>query len=903
MSMKKKILILSAGLLGVVLLLLLVLPLILKPKLESLLIAGINDQIDGTFKTEEIDLSLIRHFPNASVSMNRISVVNNVPFDGDTLLLAEYASLDLSFWELIKRGEAPRKIRSFEVEDVQLNLKIDAEGNTNYDLNSEDSEASGDATEESPMVFDLSAYQIRNADISYEDLAAGIQFSANNLQHKGSGQISAGFSELITESVAELSLKIKGLSWFEAVPVKLNATLGIDLENDTYSFKRNEAFLRELPLTFTGSIRMLEEAQEWKITVRTPSSEFQNFLALIPEQYSHYQDEYRSAGDFSLSGEIEGIWDEERIPRFDILMVAKNGYLKYAQMPKALEQVQMKTRLVNTTGLAEDTFVEIGNATFSIGSDKVQLQSRITDLLGAVQVDGEAIAAIDLAQLQEAYPSEAWSDLKGRVDGRIASQFTLDQIRAEAYENTKTSGQVKLSRFEFREQPDSRLVQINSAAMSFTSSSAEITELHGKMGQTDFNLKGTMTNLLGYLFNDEEVKGNFALRSQTFDLNEFLIDQDDSANDTDSQEEKFEIPGFLDATMQVQADRVLYDDLVLNNVKGDLVISDKSARIENAQSDFLGGSLLADGILRSTGNQPEFSIQLALKDNGIADLLEATSFFEKLAPIANSLQGTMDSRFVIQGNFSDGFNLDYESLSGQAQTELKALNKILGETSLFRGLQQKLDFLEDTDLDLKGLKTVLKFQNGKVEVSPVDFMYKDIAIRVRGSHTFEAEMDYSIKMDVPAHYLGEEVNRLIGQLGDPEIQKIPVPVQVSLTGDYNAPEIRTDLSQSVTKLTTQLVDMQKERAIQRGKDEVKDRIGEIFGSKEDTLSTEVTEPTIGGVIQDVLGGGAQKEDSLVTAEDSSTTKTPTIQETATGILGSLLKKKKKDSVVQDSVNQ
>ena len=684
--MKKKILIALAGIVGVVLLLLLLLPIILRPKLEALLVTSINDQIDGTFTAEAVDLSLFRHFPNASVGMKKVSVINSAPFEGDTLLLAEHVGLDLSFWELIKRGDAPRKIRSFEIEDVQLDLKIDAEGNANYDLVAEDNPSSGESETATPMVFDLSAYQIRNADLSYEDLGTGITFSAENLQHQGSGQISAGLSELITESEAELSLSAKDITWFEAVPVRLNAILGIDLENDTYTFRQNEAFLRELPLSFTGSVRILEDAQEWKIAMATPSSEFQNFLALIPKQYSHYQKEFNASGDFELSGEIKGVWDETNIPTFDIRLVAKDGYLKYAQMPKALEQIQLNTRIINTTGLVEDTFIEIGNAAFSIGSDNVQLKSRIEDLLGAVRVNADAIAAIDLAQLQEAYPTEAWSDLKGRVDGKITAQFTLDQIRAEDYENTKTNGQVKLSGFEFQEKPESQALQINTAAMAFTSSSADISELQGYMGNTDFDLKGSMTNLLGYLFNDEEIRGSFTMRSRTLDLNEFLTEEGDTGADPDGQTEKFEVPGYLDATIQAQADRVLYDDLVLNNVKGDLVIRDKSARIENARSDFLGGSLQADAVIRSTEEQPEFGIELALQDNAIGELMQATTFFGKLAPVAKSLQGTMDSKFAIQGSFDEGFNLDYASLSGQAQTELKALEKILGETSLFRGL-------------------------------------------------------------------------------------------------------------------------------------------------------------------------------------------------------------------------
>lgn len=900
--MKKKIVIALAVLIGLLFLLALLLPIFLQPKLEALIVDRINDQIEGRFDADDIDLSLFRSFPKASLGINNAHIINAAPFEGDTLFRAKTLYIDMSLWELFRRDDAPRKIRAFSVTDPVLRLKVDKNGASNYDITKKEEGTTDTTVTSTPLVFDISEYMIRNAKVVYEDAGSDFFFEADSIDHKGYGRFSSSKSELVTESSGKLTLSSGGVNWLSGVPASLNADIDMDLENDIYTFQKNEGFIRDLPVSLEGNVQLLDNAQEWNLTFSTPNSAFENLLALLPKEWSQYQKDFDARGSFTLSGWIRGQLSDEKIPTFDIVLNANEGYLKYAGMPKSMERIQLNMHIANATGFTEDTYLDIGNASISIGTDRMSFRSRISELLGKVLIDGDATLRMDLANLKQAYPNADWKALQGRVDGTVSSRFVLDDIRNKRYANTDTRGALNLAGFEYQSAESENPVRIQEAQIRFNPNSAELTHLLGNTGKSDFEIQGTITNLLGYVLNEESIKGQFTMRSGTLDLNDFLAQNIDPVNGEKSSESKFEIPGFLDAVIQTQATTLIYDDLVLSDVRGALMIRDKQATIQDARSGFLGGTLMANGSINTQKEQPEFAVELALKDNGIAELLEATTFFETLVPIANGIQGTMDSKFLIRGGFKDGFTLDYESLSGQAQTELKALDKILGETSLIRGINQKLNFLQGNNLDLKGLKTVLKFKDGRVEVSPFQFMIKDIGVAVRGSHTFDAAMNYSIEMDVPAYYLGDEVNRLIAQLNDPNIKNVPVPVNVTITGTYDQPEIGTDLSQSVTKLTGRLVEYQKQKALQKGTDTAKDFLGGIFVQEKDSLNQQDSKPSLGGVLGEVLKGGGTQKDSSAKVVDSTKGKTPSIKETATGILGGILKKKK-DSVPKDSMNR
>src|SRR5690606_27904518 len=102
-------------------------------------------------------------------------------------------------------------------------------------------------------------------------------------------------------------------------------------------------------------------------------------------------------------------------------------------------------------------------------------------------------------------------------------------------------------------------------AVTFNPTTVSLNELQGSTGKTDFNAKGTINNLLGFMFNNEKVEGNFNLSSNTFALNDFMVAEPVEEN-TDSKEgstgtpapsaEKIKIPAFLDCTLNATANTV-----------------------------------------------------------------------------------------------------------------------------------------------------------------------------------------------------------------------------------------------------------------------------------------------------------------------------------------------------------
>ena len=897
--MKKKVLKITGITLLVLIALIVAIPFFLQGKIEEIIKNKVNNSINATLDFEDANLSLLKSFPNANVELTNLSLVNKAPFEGDTLFSSSDIELTLSIKELFKSADEPIEIQKLNIDRAKLHILVDENENANYDIAKADGGSTTETTEESSDNFTLNmdSYAITNSEIIYDDRSSGMRFSLAEMNHSGTGDLSLEKSELKTLTDALVSFEMDSTQYLNNNKISLDALIGIDLKENKYSFLENKALINQLPLVFDGFVKVNEDNQEVDITFKTPSSDFKNFLAVIPEAYSKNIETVQTTGNFEVSGEFKGIVDDEHIPTFHIAINSENASFKYPDLPKSVQNVYIDTEINNTTGITEDTFVDIKRLSFTIDQDKFNLTSRIRDLMGNTKVNADMDGRINLANISQAYPVPDDYNLKGILNADITTSFDMESLEKKRYQNTKTTGKASVSGFEYASEELKNPVTINAAAVTFNPNTVTLDSFKGKTGSTDFDAKGTLTNLLGFMFNNENVEGKFNLTSNTFALNDFMMEETPEAEGGETQtptsggEERIKIPSFLDCTIEAAAGTVLYDNLTLKNVKGTLTIKDETATVKNLTSDLFGGTLGLTGSVSTKEAASTFNMDLGMNNFGISESFAALDMFQALAPLANALQGKLNSTVKISGNLKDDFTPNLATISGNLLAELLSTKVNTEKAPLLSALDSKLNFLDTKDINLDDLKTALTFDNGTVKVKPFTVKYKDIAINVDGSHTFDKQMQYQATLDVPAKYLGTEVNKLIAQMNDDSLKDLTIPVTANIGGNYTNPTVSTDLTSGVKKLTTQLVEIQKQKLVNQGKDKAKDLLSDVFKKDEkDTTSTK------SDGVKEAIGGLLGGEKTTTTDSTKTTTKEDQVKSAAKSVLGGLLGKKKKDTV-------
>jgi len=760
--------------------------------------------------------------------------------------------------ELFKSAdEGSIVVNSIAIDEALIAIKSDQSGNTNYDI-AKESESTTPETEavNAGFEFNIDHYSLTNSAISYQDEASKTFVELSELNHSGTAAFSTKVSELNTTTETRVSFAIDSVNYLNKTSIKLDALLDLDLKNNKYTFKDNKAYINQLPLEFNGFVKLLDDSQEIDISFKNSSSSFKDFLGLMPEAYSKSIEGVSTTGSFSVDGWVKGWVTDTTIPTMDVRIISNNASFKYPDLPKGVEAISIDASLKNDSGNADDTYVTIKNLKFKIDEDEFKTSASIKNISTNMLVDATIDGTLNLANITKAYPVELEHELSGLLKGKLKTVFDMNAIETNAYERTKNNGAISITDFIFSSKDIVNPINISKVDIQFKPGIVTLQSFAATTGTSDLAATGTINNLLGFLLSDQTLQGNFKVNSNSFAVSDFMVEGGAESTQTEPTE-SLKIPAFLDCIITADAKTVLYDNLTLQDVKGTVIIKDEKAILKNMSSRIFEGNLTINGTVNTQNETPTFDMDLGIDRFNISQSFNDLEMLKSIAPIAKALQGKLNSTFKISGDLSNDFTPQLNSITGDAFAELLTTKVEPKNAAVFDKLQGALSFVDFDQLDLKDLKTKLNFKNGKVNVSPFDITYEDIKITVSGAHSFDNKMGYEAVFDVPANYFGTEVNSLIAKINSDEANNLTIPVTASIGGSFTSPTVSTDLTSGVTNLTKQLVEIQKQKLINQGTNEIKDAIGGLLGG----------DPKPNNAVKDVLGGllgGTSKKDSTTT---------------------------------------
>jgi len=876
----KKLLKITGIALGVLIIFLLLAPFLFKGTLEDLLKKNLNENLNATVAWESLDLSLFSSFPDAAVKINSFSVINKAPFEGDTLARGEQLTLDMGIMQLFKSGDAPIKINALQLDNALVNIKIDDAGNANYDIAIKKETTENDAPENSKnegFSFDLNHYEINNSSINYLDEMGGTFLRLSEFNHEGTGDFSATVSELNTKTNSLVSLQMGNVEYLKETPVSLDAIIQMDLENKKYTFQENKATINALPLTFNGFIKVNANSSELDLTFKTPSSDFKNFLAVIPKEYVKNLDGVTTTGDFTVDGVLKGKVDDTYMPKMDISVKSNNASFKYSDLPKAVRNISIDVRLINETGLAADTYLNIGGITFKIDDEMFTANGSIKNITQNAIVNMALKGTLNLANIEKVLPIELDQKLTGIIKADVRANFDMKSIENEQYQSIKTNGTASLSNFNYKGSDFKSELKIETLDMTLTPGNIKLNKFKGTTGETDIAATGTIQNLIPWLMAKQDLKGRFNLQSNTFNMNDFTSSEtgftgtEGAPVKASLEKEQIKIPDFLDATLDFTANKVIYDDVILTNTRGTISIKEETANLSNVTSDVFGGNIALTGNVSTKEETPTFAMDLDLSQIDIATSFQKSTLLKYFAPIANALDGDLNTTLKLSGKLNDNLTPNLATLAGDAVAQILTAEVNPQRAPILSKIGAQVSFLKLDQLSLQNLSTAFKFNNGKIEIQPFDFIVNGVKLTVAGSHGLDKSIKYNLTMDVPAKQLGSEVTRLLSKLDPEEANNMRVTVPVNITGTYSNPQVSLNMNAAITSITQKLIEKQKQELKDKGTNILKDIITGGGKPKDNSTSgkpkntqttTEKTEKVVKDILGDIFGSKKKKKDSI-----------------------------------------
>lgn len=842
--MKKLIIIL-----GVVLVILLgalvLVPVIFKDDIRAAVDQTLAESInaDIVWDTNDFDLSLFTHFPNATAEIRNFGIVNKAPFEGQILFAVETFEVEIDIFSLF---EEQIVINGIQLIRPEINIKVLEDGTANYDI----AVASGEeeVEEEEPASAEttkfnvgINHWSISEGKVIYEDETLPFKMEISNLQHSGNGDFNQDVFDIATLTDAgSVSMSFDGVEYLTDKRFVSDVVMSISDNYSRYTFKENNVALNEFNLGFDGYFLMKEDEYEMDITYASKDNDFKSLLSLVPGAYLEGFEAVKTAGSLSFGGVVNGVYNDNRMPAFNLTLEVVDAMFQYPDLPTSATDINIKTYINNPDGVIDNTTVDVSQFHVNLGGNPFDATLKVSEL-NDIKWDLKASGKIDMDNVSKIMPMEGIS-LAGIINLNLDTKGQLSLIETEQYDKLPTSGSLEITKFKYTDETLPYDVAINKTSASFNPKEIRLSTFDAQIGNSDMQMNGLIGNYIGYVLDEKQVlAGTVNFTSSNLDIDEFMEEETSdeavaepvAAEDTSSLE-VIPIPENIDFKLTTKIQKVKMTDMILDNVSGDIIIKDGVANLSGLTFNTLGGQFVVSGSYNAKDiENPAYDLKLDIKGMSISKSYEAFSTVQKYVPLAKNMTGDLSTQFEISGLLEKDMMPKYESINAAgllniAQAALdkpKFVNDISSLTKI-----AKLGGDNSDKVTLKDVLMSATIENGNLSVEPFDINIGTYSANVAGTTSVSGALDYKLDMSIPAGAIGSQVNSFLNKYTGSTNTSSTINLPIGVGGTITEPTYKLlasdtkvevkDIAKAVVKEAVEKelgVDLEAEKEKQRQK--------------------------------------------------------------------------------------
>ncbi len=743
MRVFKKIVVIVIILLSILLVTTLVLVRIFEDELTQYAVEEINQQLRTEIKVENINLSFLKKFPDASLEFKNVFIGSVPDFDQsdfsemntDTLLVANKLFLRFNVLKLLRRQYL---IREVQVQSGKLNVFIDRSGNGNYVF-----WQTSEKEEEKSFLLALDNVKLSDMLIGFDNraLAINVRGILRRSYFKGqfsreSYSMSAGIDGMLHEYINE------GTILLQRQNISSNAALSVNPQSIEIS--EGNLKLAGQQMLVSGTI-LRPRPLDLDLRIEGRQLDLNQALKHVVLLNESYPEDLRAGGKLDFSCILGGTVSNTRMPEIKADFSLQEGWIQTSSLPWEIREINTGGSYSNgREHCLRTTVLGLKDMSMRFGNSRIGGDYSVSNLISPT-FNYKIKTDLDLIDIQKIKSVDSlFSYMQGRVLAEIqmeGNQALLENLRKEDLLNYKYKANIHLENVALKSN------RIPFELKDFTGDAVftdhlKIQSLSGELEDSRISISGRMDNFLEYLFTSS---GNLwmdvDLYSERLDLNHLISLNSNQKAERDS----FFLPERLYLKTRYWFDEFELKDFSASNVTGNLIYKPRRLSINQIELNSMEGRIKSEGILEQRKDM-SFLVKALSGINSVNITQAFTSFnnFGQEFIVDHHLKGSLSGDVNFSAIMTPHLRIKKESILVDCDIIIKD-----GELSGFEpmlSLSKYIDVEELENISFSTLSNEIFIRNEEVLIPKMDIHSSAVDITASGIHGFNKEFSYKIKL-------------------------------------------------------------------------------------------------------------------------------------------------------------
>ena len=787
----------SAITLGIILIVLISLPFLIEGKIGDIIKKEGNKMVNAEFDFENLDISLIRNFPKASISLNGFWLKGIGEFQNDTLVKTSQLTVTVDIASLF--GDSGFDISQIILDDTYIKAIMPKEGKANWDIMEDGGNKEEDSAEKkeeegaSSFKLNLQKLSIENLNVIFDDRAGKNYAEIIGMDAHCSGNFGADRSVIkFKTDIPGISYRMNGIPFVNKAHVKANLDVDADFTKSLFTLQKNSISINAIETGINGWVRLLDKKIDMDMKLNSNEIDFKEVLSLIPAIYTKDFKGLKTEGSAILSGYAKGTYQENvSVPAFDLKLQVKDAMFHYPSLPAGVEGINISAAVKNPGGKLDATIVNITPLSFVLAGNPFAINADIKTPISDPDFNISLKGKMDLGKIKDVYPLGK-NQLNGIINSDASLAGKMSYLDKKEYERFTATGSIRLNDMllDLENLPK---IFIKQSELGFRSQYLQLSRTELGIGKNDLTVESRLENYLGFLFKGATIKGNLDISSRYFNLNDFMSDTPEEAAAAEKPAQTsapasdtaatgvIKVPGNIDFKMDLNMGKVLLSNMIMEKVNGQLIVKDSKVDLKNISFNSMGGTIRANGAYSTPEKSaPRINAGFALSDMSFEKTFTTLVMVQKLVPIFKGLEGTFSGNIDINSELDDKMSPIVETMNAKGNISTSDLN--LGNIGIIKLIVSQIPKASAKGTKAKDLNINFEVKNGRVETKPFNINIGDVKVNLAGTTGLDQSIDYKGKVTLP--------KSLSGTL------KVET-VDMSIGGTFSSPKIHVDMKSLV----------------------------------------------------------------------------------------------------------